>query len=65
MEYRNYGFKGKKIDDPEIIDNLKKSDYLGLLETHPDQSTDISLPGFTYFEKISGNIEFHGNHPME
>ena len=51
LEYRNLGVKCNKLHDGEVIETLKRSDCVGLIETHAHQSTDISLPGYIVFRK--------------
>ena len=58
LEYRSHGVKCNKLHDGEVIETLKRSDCVGLIETHADQSTDISL------ETIDPSIKRHGNHPV-
>lgn len=51
LEYKSHGIKCNKLDDPEVINFLKTSDCIGLLETHADKTVDISLPGYYVFRK--------------
>lgn len=51
LEYKSHGIKCNKLDDPEIINHLKTSDCIGLLETHADKNVDISLQGYYVFRK--------------
>ena len=43
LEYKSHGVKSNKLNDNEIIETLKRSDCIGLLETHADSNTDIYL----------------------
>ena len=49
LEHKSHGMKCNKLHDPEVINVLKSSDCIGLLETHADKSVDISLPGYYVF----------------
>ena len=51
LEHKSHGLKCNKLDDSEVINSLKSSDLIGLLETHADKSVDISLPGNYVFRK--------------
>ncbi|MEW8543579.1 MAG: endonuclease/exonuclease/phosphatase family protein, partial [Candidatus Thiodiazotropha sp.] len=51
LEYKSHGMKCNKLNDPEIINTLKSSDCIGLLETHADKTVDISLNGYHVFRK--------------
>lgn len=51
LEFKANGVKSNKLHDQEIINKLDKSDFVGLVETHADQTTDISLQGYYVFRK--------------
>ena len=51
LECKNNGIKSNKLYDQDVIDNLSKFDFIGLVETHADSNTDISLKGIMFFEK--------------
>ena len=51
LEFKTNGVKNNKIHDPEVINTLNKSDFIGLLETHANTQTDISLQGYYIFRK--------------
>lgn len=51
LECKINGIKSNKLYDQEVIDSLNKSDFIGLVETHADPNTDISLKGYYVFRK--------------
>ena len=51
LECKINGIKRNKLDDQDVIDSLSKSDFIGLVETHADSNTDISLNGYYVFRK--------------
>ena len=51
LELKTNGVKSNKIHDAEVINTLKKSDFIGLIETHANPETDISLQGYYVFRK--------------
>ena len=51
LECKINGIKSNKLYDQDVIDNLSKSDFIGLVETHADSNTDISLKGYYVFRK--------------
>ena len=51
LEHKSHGLKCNKLNDPEVVNSLKWSDLIGLLETHADKSVDISLPGYYVIRK--------------
>ena len=68
LECNSNGAKSNKLDDQEVINCLSNSDFVGLVETHADTITDISLPGYYTFRidrpknrkayKSSGALQF-------
>ena len=51
LEFKTNGVKNNTKHDPEVIHTLKKSDFIGLMETHANPETDISLQGYYVFRK--------------
>ena len=51
LECKINGIKSNKLYDQDVIDNLNKSDFIGLVETHADSNTDIALKGYYVFRK--------------
>lgn len=51
LECKINGVKSNKLHDPEVISSIIKSDIIGLVETHADTTTDISLKGYYVFRK--------------
>ena len=49
LECKINGIKSIKLNDQDVIDNLSKSDFIGLVETHADSYTDIALKGYYVF----------------
>ena len=43
--------KCNKLDDPEVIKSLVRTDCIGLMETHADKAVDFTLPGYYVFRK--------------
>lgn len=51
LESKINGIKSNKLHEQEVINCLNKSDIIGLVETHADSNTDISLQGYCVFRK--------------
>ena len=51
LECKINGVKSNKLYDQDVNDSLKRSDFIGLLETHADSDTDIALKGYYVFRK--------------
>ncbi|MCG8032753.1 MAG: hypothetical protein JAZ03_11345 [Candidatus Thiodiazotropha taylori] len=51
LECKINGVKANKLHDSEVINSLTGSDFIGLVETHADNTTDISLKGYYVFRK--------------
>ena len=52
LECKTDGIKSNKLHDQKVLNCLNKSDFIGLVETHAEPSTDISLKGYYVFGKI-------------
>ena len=65
FECKINGIKSNKLYDQDVIDNLSKSDFIGLVETHADSNTDISLKGYYVFVKTGRETKKHRRHREE
>lgn len=51
LECKINGIRSNKLHEEEVINCLNKSDFIGLVETHAQSSTEISLKGYSVFRK--------------
>ena len=49
LEFKAHGVKSNKLHDPEVMNILKKSDFIGLMEKYAEAATDTSLNGYYVF----------------
>lgn len=51
LEFKANRVKSNKLHDQDVTNELSKSDFIGLVETHAQSTTDTSLQGYYVFRK--------------